>query len=204
MVNGGAKLKRKGVVDMFKIVAATCLAVAMCSIALADSVQMQGFDLGGLNGAVLSGDGSSVNTNVGGVNNSQLLTNNMNHSTNFQNTAGSLFQVAGAVGMGGLFGVGQTGNAAGLALQLPSQSVQTQALDANLNQEVFKIGGSGLALGLQTFVGIQTQLSFNPYGGSANIQGVGTTVYNAVAGGPTANMTVGGNSTVGAGQNGVN
>jgi hypothetical protein len=188
---------------MFKIVATMMIAVLMSSIALADGVQMQGFGMSGQNGAAVSGDGSSVNNNVGGVNNSQLLTNNVSHNTTYQGTNGSLIQSAGAVGMGGLFGVAQTGNAAGLAFQLPSQALQTQALDANLNQDVFKIGGSGLALGLQTFVGIQTQLSFNPYGGSANIQGVGTTLYNAVAGGPTADMSVGGSSTVGAGQNGV-
>lgn len=189
---------------MLKKIWILAVAILLPSVAFGTDVQLQGFNLTGLNGASLSGDGSSANSNALLMNNSQLGTNNVSHDTSFQGTAGSLIQSAGAVGMGGLFTVGQAGDGAGLQLQVPSLGVNTQDLDANLYQNVLKVGGEGSALGLQTFVGIQTQLNFNPYGGSASIQGIGTTLYDAAAGGPTSGMNISGGSNIGVGQTGLN
>jgi hypothetical protein len=189
---------------MLKKISILTVTVLLASSAFAVDVQTQGFNMTGLNGAALSGDGAASNSNALTLLNSQLNRNDVSHDTSFQGTNGSLIQSAGAVGMGGLFNVGQAGNADGMQVQLPSLGINTQDLDADLYQEVFKVGGTGTALGLQTFVGIQTQLSFNPYGGSANIQSIGTTLYDAAAGGPNSGISIGGGSTIGVGQTGLN
>jgi hypothetical protein len=186
--------------DMLKQVSILTVALLMSSSAFAVDVQVQGTNAQGLNGAAISGDGSAANINALLLNNSQLSTNNVTHDTAYQNTAGSLIQSAGAVGLGGLFNVGQAGDITGAQTQIPSLGVHLQDLNADLYQDVFKVGGEGMALGLQTFVGVQTQLSFNPWGGSANIQGIGTTLYNATGGGPDSGLSIGGGMTVGAGQ----
>jgi hypothetical protein len=179
------------------------ITILLSSAAFGADVQTQGFNMTGLNGAAMSGDGAASNSNALTALSSQLNTNNVTHDASFQGTNGSLIQSAGAVGMGGLFNVGQAGNAVGTQVQLPSLGINVQDLDADLYQEVFKVGGTGTALGLQTFVGIQTQLSFNPYGGSANIQSIGTTLYDAAAGGPNSGIQIGGGSTIGVGQTAV-
>ena len=190
---------------MFRNIIVLAVAVLMSSVALGDDAQLQGFSLEGLNGAGIAGTGSAANNNVVALNNSQLNTNNVSHDTTYQGMAGALLQSAGTVGMGGVFNVGQVGDVGGAQLQAPSLGIHTQDLNANLVQDVLKVGtGMGTALGLQTFVGIQTQLSFNPWGGSANIQGVGTTVYNAAGGGPAASMEIGGGANIGVGQTGLN
>ncbi len=189
---------------MLKTIAIVMILTLTASAALAVDIQVQGFGMTGLNGASLAGDGSAANSNALMSTNSQLATNGVTHNTVFQGVAGSLIQSAGAMGMGGLFTVGQAGNAGGLQTQVPSLGIHAQDLDADLYQDVLKVGGEGMALGLQTFVGIQTQLSFNPFGGSANIQGIGTTLYDAAGGGPGSGMSIGGGTTIGAGQNALN
>ena len=96
---------------------------------------------------------------------------------------GSLIQSAGVVGAGGLFNVGQVANGVCLQLQAPSLGIHTQDLNANLYQNVLKSGSDGTALGLQTFLGVQTQLSCNLFGGVSNIQGIGTTLNNVAGAG---------------------
>jgi hypothetical protein len=182
------------------IVVTVISTLLVSSIALGDAAQIQGFSISGQNGAAVSGDGAAANSNVSNVNTSQLATDAINHNSAFQSTAGSLIQSAGAIGMGGLFSAGQLGGAAGTQLQGLNLGIQLQDLDAGLYQEVDKVGGNGSALGLQTFIGIQTQLNFTPYGGSANIQGIGTTLYDAVGGGPSSTIAIGGGSNIGVGQ----
>jgi hypothetical protein len=190
---------------MVKKISITIVVALVSTAAFADTGQMQGFSITGLNGAATSGDGSAANNNAITLLNSQLATDNVTHETSYQGTAGSLLQSAATVGSGGLYNVAQAGDIAGLQAQLPSLGVHTQDLTADLAQDVYKVGtGTGTALGLQTFVGIQTQLSFNPYGGSANIQGIGTTLYNAAGGGPGASMSIGGGANIGVGQSGSN
>jgi hypothetical protein len=190
---------------MVKHLSIVLITLALSSAALADDAQIQTFSLTGLNGSGILGDGASASNNVVTVANSQLSTDTVSHETAYQGTAGSLLQSAGTVGTGGLFNVGQAADAAGLQAQAASLGVQIQDLDADLYQEVVKSGtGTGTALGIQTFVGIQAQLNFNMYGGSANIQGIGTTLYDATTGGAGTSMTVGGGTTLGVGQTSTN
>ena len=163
--------------------------------------QLQGYSLGPAFNAVRQiADGAVSSNNVLTLAESQLATDDIRHTTAYQGTAGSLLQSAGAVSMSGDFGVTQFGDIDGVQMQVPSSGTQLQNLNANLDQDVYKIGGSGSALGLETFVGIQTQLTFTPYGATANVQGIGTTLYDAVGGGPTSSMTIGGGANIGVGQ----
>jgi len=177
----------------------------LSSVALAQ-VQVQTMTLGpALNYVGLLGDGAvgNISTTVAGA--EQLVTGPC-HTTGYQGTVGSLVQAAGAVGLCGAFDVMQYGDAAGLQVQaqvpgVPGSEIQDQNLGANLTQQVNQFGGQGSALGLQTFVGVQTQLSFNPWGGSANVQGIGVSLYDALGGGPGSMTNVGGSASFGAGQN---
>ena len=150
------------------------------------------------------GDGVAANINTATAAVDQLVTG-PSHTTGYQGMVGSLIQGAGAVGMSGIFEVCQYGAAAGAQAQsqipgIPNSGAQVQDLDASLSQDVTKIGGQGSALGLQTFVGVQTQLQFNPWGGSANVQGIGVSLYDAVGGGPGGLTAVGGGANIAAGQ----
>ncbi len=190
---------------MVKSISIVVIALVLSSVAMADDAQVQTYGLTGMNGAGILGEGATGSNNVVTVANSQLSTDNIWHETSYQGANGSLVQSAGTVGTGGLFNVGQAAAGAGLQLQVPSLGIQTQDLDADLYQEVIKSGtGTGTALGIQTFVGIQAQLNFNMYGGSANIQGIGTTIYDAATGGAGTTLSVGGGTLLGVGQTSVN
>jgi len=184
---------------MFKGFAVSAALLLLLSSAAVATTQVQGFVLGQTNSAAVLGEGAAGNINATTVAVDQFATGPC-HSVGYQGTAGSLIQAAGAVGMCGLFEVCQAGGGYGLQSQIPGTDIQNQKLDAWLIQDVDKIGGQGSALGLQTFVGIQTQLSFNPWGGSANVQGISASVYDAVGGGPGGATTVGGTAGFTAGQ----
>ncbi len=187
---------------MFKGFAVTvALLLIVTSIASAvGMVQHQGGMLVGTNGAQLLGDGASGNISALTMDLSQIGVDNPTHTTAYQGTTGALLQSAGAVGMGGLFNVDQGGFAGAEQWQVPSIGVQDQDLTAVLDQDVTKVGGQGSALGLQTFLGVQTQLTFTPWGGSANVQGVGVSLYDAVGGGPGGGTQVAGGANFSAGQ----
>lgn len=162
--------------------------------------QNQGGALLGTNGVSVLGDGAAGNISALTMDLSQLGTNAPTHTTAYQGTTAALLQSAGAVGMVGLFNVDQ--NAIGWAgqTQIPAVGYQDQDLGAVLTQDVTKIGGQGSALGLQTFLGVQTQLTFTPWGGSANVQGIGVSLYDAVGGGPGGSTQVAGGADFSAGQ----
>ena len=118
----------------------------------------------------------------------------------FQGEAGSLVQSAAASAIAGTLGVIQTGLGYGLQGQVQNGSAgdlgtQIQALDASLAQNI--IGdGLGSALGLQNFVGFQTQMIFTIYGASANSQAIGVSLGDALgwpAPGPGAMLSAGSN-----------
>lgn len=161
--------------------------------------QLQGFGLGQTNYVGLSGDGVAGNITTTAAAIDQLATG-PGHTVGYQSTVGSLTQAAGAVGMGALLGVYQVGNALGGQLQVLGTDVQSQDLNADLAQDITQLGGSGSALGLQTFVGFQMQLSFNPWGGSANVQGVGVSLYDAAGSTGNGATLVGGSADLSAGQ----
>ena len=184
---------------MFKGFAVSAALLLLLSSAAVAGQQVQGFVLGQTNGVAVLGEGAAGNINATTVAVDQFATGPC-HSVGYQGTVGSLVQAAGAVGMCGFFDVSQAGGGYGLQSQIPGTDIQQQNLDAWMVQDVGKIGGQGSALGLQTFVGVQTQLSFNPWGGSANVQGVSASVYDAVGGGPGGITAVSGGADFSAGQ----
>ncbi len=161
--------------------------------------QLQGIGLGQTNYVAISGDGAAGNINAM-VTAVDQLTTGPGNTVGYQGTVGLLTQAAGVVGMSGLLGVYQTGHALGGQLQVPGTDVQSQDLDANLAQDITQLGGAGSALRLQTFVGIQTQLSFHPWGGSANVQGIGVSLYDALGSTGNGATMVGGSADLSAGQ----
>jgi len=183
----------------FAVSVALLLSVATAASAFG-LIQNQGGGLIGTNGASLMGDGAAGNISALTMDLSQFGTDVGTHTTAYQGTAGALLQSAGVVGMSGLFNVDQLGIAGAQQTQVPLIGLQNQDLGAVLNQDVTKVGGQGSALGLQTFIGIQTQLTFTPWGGSANVQGIGVSLYDAVGGGPGGGMQVAGGANFSAGQ----
>ncbi|UCD51068.1 MAG: hypothetical protein JSW27_00245 [Phycisphaerales bacterium] len=183
----------------FAVTAALVFLLLLSSGAVA-TYQFQSFGLGQTNYVGMSGNGvaGNINTTVAAVD--QLATG-PGHTVGYQSTVGSLTQAAGAVGMGGLLEVYQVGDALGGQLQVPGADVQSQDLGADLAQNITQLGGDGSALGLQTFVGFQMQLSFNPWGGGANVQGIGVSLYDAVGSTGNGAIAVGGSADLSAGQN---
>lgn len=189
---------------MSKGFAVSAVLLLLLSSAAVAQVQVQDFGLGQTNYVGLVGEGAAANINVTSAAIDQLVTGPC-HTTGYQSTVGSLVQGAGAVGMCGILEVYQGGLSDGFQIQgqlpgVPNSDFQYQDLNAHLGQDVKKIGGQGSALGLQTFVGVQTQLQFNPWGGSANVQGIGVSLYDAVGGGPGGLTTVDGSANFAAGQ----
>lgn len=184
---------------MFKgFAVSAALLLLLVSGAMA-TIQVQGFDLGQTNYVADVGDGAAGNVNAIMMAANQSASGPA-HTVGYQGTIGSLMQAAGAVATNGLVGVSQTGDAVGGQSQALGTDIQMQDLYADLVQDVTKVGGQGVAVGLQTFIGIQTQLTFSPWGGSANVQGIGVNLYDAVGGGPGGATAVSGGANVNGGQ----
>lgn len=184
---------------MYKRLAVSAALLLLLSSLATANLQTQGYGLGGTNTVGVLGDGVAGNIKVTTTALDQLQTG-PGHVVGYQGTAGALTQAAGASGMNTWAGVIQNGSAGSVQQQLPGTGFQVQDLGANLVQDVKQIGGAGSALGLQTFVGVQTQLSFNPWGGSANVQGIGVSLYDAVGstgGGGLTSVTGGANFSAG-------
>ena len=150
--------------------------------------QAQGFLLGADNGVLLNGGlvGSAQNTNLAVVGQSQKTTDLYNFTTALQFEGGVLIQGASAIGMDGVFGVGQNASTLGGQLQTATNGVgiQNQSLDADFVQAVAKNGGIGAALGIQGFVGLQLQVVASPKGANTNVQYLGLGQVDKVGGGP--------------------
>jgi hypothetical protein len=183
-----------------------CLTFAflLSSAAFADIGQVQGFILGSNGNAVTTG-GSILNLNSVTLQNNQQATDPTGRVTTFQTEVGSLSQGASAAGMDGLFGAELNGLAGGAQLQLQGGGLwnlgfQNQNLDADLWQDVYKVGGVGSAVAAQNFVGGQVQIIATPYGASANVQYLGIAQYDSTLGGPDTNAVVSGGTNVGVDQ----
>jgi len=183
------------------------LVLLLSSASLGAIVQGQGFAVGNLNGVYSAGpESGAANTNALTVAQDQLATDGAGHVTAFQGEAGSLVQSAGAMALAGMLGVEQTALGAGAQGQLLinpylSLGTQTQDLAANLVQNI--VGdGLGSALGLQNFVGFQTQLTFTMWGATANTQAVGVGLFDAFGGGGNgpAQAVISGGANFGIGQ----
>ncbi len=160
--------------------------------------QTFGMDLN--NGVLKVGDGAASSTNWGLLMDSQERTDDIRHTTAFQGFNGAITQTAGASGMGVIAGVCQDGALGGVQYQNPKTGQQWQHLGNDLDQEVVKNAGTGSVLGVQTALGIGTQLIFTPYGATANVQAIGDVVYEGIGGGPGGAAHIDGGSTVGVGQ----
>jgi hypothetical protein len=150
--------------------------------------QAEGFLLGAENGVLLTGGpiGTAQNTNVAVVGHNQHATDPYSFVTALQSEGGVLIQGACAIGMDGLFGVGQAANVLGGQLQVVGggPGTQDQSLDSTFGQDAVRSGGIGAALGMQGFVGLQVQLIVSPHGVNRNVQYLGLGQVDKVGGGP--------------------
>lgn len=189
---------------MLKGFSATALVVALlASTAVAFppmSNNFQVFDVDLCNAILQVGDGAASSTNLGLLMDTQSSTDDIRHTTAFQGFNGAITQTAGAVGMGNVAGVGQEAGLSGIQGQNPRTGQQFQHLNSDLDQNAFKLGGTGSVLGVESAVGIGTQLIFTPYGATANVQAIGDVIYDAIGGGPCGSVMVNGGATIGAGQ----
>jgi hypothetical protein len=186
----------------FSVAALVVALVASTAVAL-PSLNFQAFDMDLQNAVLQAGDGSASNTNLGVLLDAQGSTDDIRHTTAFQGFNGAITQTAGAVGMGSVAGVLQSGELSGMQIQNPTTGQQTQTVGSDLDQSVFKAGGTGSVLGIQSAVGIGTQLIFTPYGATANVQAIGDVLYDGIGGGPSGAVTINGGATVGAGQTSI-
>jgi hypothetical protein len=164
------------------------------------SFQVQHVDMDLVNGVLLVGDGGTANTNLLTVGESQLATDDVRHTTAFQGFNGALTQTAAAVGSNGISGALQYGDLTATQVQNPDTGQQSQQVDSDLDQSVYKVGGNGSVLGIESAVGIGTQLIFTTYGATANVQAIGDVVYSAAGGGPSGSTTINGGSSINLGQ----
>jgi hypothetical protein len=192
----------KGVLKMLKGFSVAALVVALvASTAVAfPEVNFQTFDMDLCNAVLQAGDGAASSTNWGLLLDAQRSTDDIRHTTAFQGFNGAITQTAGAVGMGLAAGVLQDGELDGMQYQNPMTGQQSQTVGSDLDQSLFKVGGTGSVLGIQSAVGIGTQLIFTPYGATANVQALGDVLYNGIGGGPCGSVTINGGTTIGAGQ----
>jgi hypothetical protein len=189
---------------MLKGFSVAALVVALgASTACALDLNIQSFDLELTNGLLQVGDGAAGSTNLGLVLEAQQSTDDIRHTTAYQGFNGAITQAAGAVGTGTISGVCQDGQLVGAQVQDLTTGFQTQCVNSDLDETVFKAGGTGSVLGIETALGIGTQLIFTPYGATANVQGIGDVVYDAAAGGLCGSIVITGGGSVGAGQTSV-
>jgi hypothetical protein len=191
----------------FAVSAVLVLLLSSASMALVN--QTQGFVVGNTNGVFADGPQSGVtNTNAMTVAQDQLATEKAGHVTAFQGETGSLVQTAGAAAIAGTIGVLQGGLGYGAQAQAQGGNAfdlgsQLQDMDADLTQSI--VGdGLGSALGLQNFVGFQTQMVFTMFGASANTQALGVSLVDAMgrpSPGAATFLTAG--TTIGMGQVGM-
>jgi hypothetical protein len=186
---------------MVKGFAAAALVVALAaSTTSAFPGDFQQFGLSLDNGVLQIGDGAASSTNWGLVLEAQERTDDIRHTTAFQGFNGAITQTAGASGLGIIAAVCQDGALAGRQYQNPRTGEQWQHLGTDLDQSLVNAGGSGSALGVQTALGIGTQLIFTPYGATANVQAIGDVVYDGTAGGPGGTIHIDGGTAIGLGQ----
>lgn len=186
----------------FSVAALVVALVASTAVAL-PGLNFQVFDMDLQNAVLQAGDGAASSTNLGVLLEAQASTDDIRHTTAFQGFTGAITQTAGAVGMGSVAGVMQDGDLGGMQIQNPKTGQQTQMVGSDLDQSVFKVGGTGSVLGIQSAVGIGTQLIFTPYGATANVQALGDVLYDGIGGGPCGAITINGGATVGAGQTSI-
>ncbi|MDH7599039.1 MAG: hypothetical protein QHH07_05315 [Sedimentisphaerales bacterium] len=149
------------------------------------AIDLQKYKIEGVNGAgIVGGPGGSTSTNVDVVKQLSQTSDNYGLTRMVQAQVGALGQVAAVGGMDGLFAVEQAGTATGLQGQAhmggPNNlGWQDQLANVGLAEQVTKLGGIGVALGMQTFVGVQVQIIATPHGVNINAQPVNVAIFDA-------------------------
>lgn len=147
---------------------------------------LQKYQIDGYNGAgIAGGPGGATSTNLDVVKQLSTTSDNYGLTRMVQAQVGALAQLAAVGGMDGLFAVDQKGQAQGIQAQLHTGGplnlgVQNQWTNVGLENAVTKLGGLGAAIGAQTFVGVQVQITATPYGVNINAQPVNVAVFDAV------------------------
>jgi hypothetical protein len=155
----------------FKI--SVTLILMLACVSLGEIQQGQGFGIGGQNSvALIDGPGVADSTNLTTASQGQGASamGGLLMAEEFQ--IGTLGQVAAVGGAGGGIGIDQNGSA--LLTQLQQQNggtlgVQNQTAGIVLDDAMMKLGGNGVGIGLQAFLGAQYQVIASPFGISMNV-----------------------------------
>jgi hypothetical protein len=149
------------------------LILMLASVSLADIQQVQGFGIGGQNSAVLlDGPGVADSLNLTTVSQGQGASSMGGLAMAEEFQIGTLGQVAAVGGVGGGIGISQNGSALltqGQVFNGGTLGVQNQAAGIVLDEAMMKLGGNGVGIGLQAFVGAQYQVIASPSGISVNV-----------------------------------
>lgn len=154
-------------------------------VCLGAAANLQSYEIGGSNFAgIAGGPGGATSTNVDTVKQLSNTSDNYGLTHMVQAQVGALAQIAAVGGMDGLFAVEQAGEAVGVQGQAHTGGPnnlgwQQQMANVGLADQVTKLGGLGAALGMQTFVGVQVQITATPYGVSINAQPVNVAIFDA-------------------------
>ncbi len=140
----------------------------------ADIDQAQVMEIGSVNSLLLSGSGLIVGDSMNVVtgNALQQATSANGRVFTAQYEDATLMQSIIGAGVGGSYGVDQTG--LGIASQLQTQdgtdqADQNQSLSAALDTQSAAVGGDAVLGTMQAFIGNQVQLALTPYSASVNI-----------------------------------
>lgn len=169
-------------------IACVALVLALAFPCLGGVLRNQGFTIGSNNGAGLLGAGVATSANVLTAHNLQHGSDKTGMIRTVQAETGALGQVAAVGAVDGFFNVSQYGGVNATQSQAhpggvggASLGTQFQGLGVDLDQTVEAAKGShGLAMGLQTMVGVQVQVIATPWGVNLNVQPVIASVYDAV------------------------
>lgn len=183
----GKQHSEAGVVNMKNTIRISLTLVGLLAcICTGAAFDLQEYQIGGYNGAgIAGGPGGATSTNLEVVKQLSTTSDNYGLTRMVQAQVGALAQLAAVGGMDGLFAVDQTGQAQGAQGQLHTGGpinlgVQNQLTNVGLENAVTKLGGLGAAIGAQTFVGVQVQITATPYGVNINAQPVNVAVFDAV------------------------
>lgn len=178
-----------------KFLISVLVILLLSSGAFAGIGQVQGFSIGAVNMVKrVGGPGSAESLNIAIVGHKQKAGSFCCGSVAMQKEVGILGQYASVDGRGGKSFVLQGATVQGLQGQLVvgrGPKAQGQSLNMSLGQLTVKNGGVGGAIGVQGFVGYQTQRIDTPRTKSTQSQFVGAVQYSNISGSPSSNIVVG-------------
>ena len=174
---------------MYKLFAVTIAFVLLLSPGtFADIGSEQQFNIQTSNVGTLIGAGTGAisSVNIVPVINSQQTVDGSGSIRAIQIGIGSLFQVASASGLSGIYGYQQGASVGGDQWQVLQGffgiGQQGQNIGTQFSQNLVRIGGWGSAAAVQHFAGNQSQLILTPYGVNANVQCIGINLIDGLGG----------------------